>query len=459
MSALSRGVRNAFRNVLRTGSIVVILSLSIGLIIAMLAARQAVNDKIATVKSSVGTTVTISPAGFGGGQGGGEALTSDQLAEVTKVTNVGSVLTTLSDRLTTTNTNLVSAIEPGSLGNRQSNNSGVDFQAPPQDTNRSGSSSSTGSSSTVTRTFTMPVTATGVSDATLTSVYGGSTLTWSSGQAFDASKDANVAVIGTTLATKNSLTVGSTFTMYGTAITVVGIYDAGSTFANAEVFLPLTTLQRLSSQTSAVTSAVATVNSSDNLATATTAIKTIFGDKADITNSQTLADSTVKPLESVSSIALFSLIGAIVAGAVIILLTMVMIVRERRREIGVMKAIGSSNLGIVRQFIAEAVMLTAMALVVGLGIGVLAATPLTDALVTNSSSTTTTATTTRGFGGPGLRALGAASTQTVKNIQASVGMETLLLGLGAAFAIAVIGSAIPAFLISKVKPAEAMRNE
>lgn len=458
MSALSRGVRNAFRNVLRTGSIVVILSLSIGLIIAMLAARQAVNDKIASVKSSVGTTVTISPAGFGGGQGGGEALTSDQLSQVAKVTNVSSVLTTLSDRLTTSDSSLVSAIEPGSLGNRQSQNSGVDFQAPPQETNRSRSSSSSGSSSTVTRTFTMPVQVTGVSDATLTSVYGGSSLTWSSGQAFDARQDANVAVVGTTLATKNSLTVGSTFTAYSTTVTVVGIYDAGSTFANASAFMPLTTLQRLSSQTGAITSATATVNSSDNLATATTAIKTIFGDKADITNSQTVADNTVKPLQSVSSIALFSLIGAVVAGAVIILLTMVMIVRERRREIGVMKAIGSSNLGIVRQFIAEAVMLTAMALVVGLGIGIVASTPLTDALVTNSSSTTSTAT-TRGFGGPGMRGFGTTSSQTIKNIQASVGLQTLLLGLGAAFAIAVIGSAIPAFLISKVKPAEAMRNE
>ncbi len=453
MSALSRGVRNAFRNVLRTGSIVVILSLSIGLIIAMLAARQAVNDKIATVKSSVGTTVTISPAGFGGGQGGGEALTSDELAQVAKVTDVSSVLTTLNDRLTTTNTNLVSAIEPGSLGNRQSENSGVGFEAPPQEPNRSGSS---GSSSTFTRTFTLPVQVTGVSDASLASVYGGSTLTWTSGQAFDASKDADVAVVGTELATKNSLSVGSTFTAYGTPITVVGIYDAGSTFANATMFMPLSTLQRLSGQTGAVTSAIATVNSSDNLATATANIKTIFGDKADITNSQTLADSTVQPLQSVSSIALFSLIGAVVAGAVIILLTMVMIVRERRREIGVMKAIGSSNTGIVRQFIAESVMLTTMALVLGLGVGVLAATPLTDALVTNSSSSTTATTSPgRGF----RRDIAATSTQTIKNIQASVGVETLLLGLGAAFAIAVIGSAIPAFLISKVKPAEAMRNE
>ena len=169
----------------------------------------------------------------------------------------------------------------------------------------------------------------------------------------------------------------------------------------------------------------------------------------------------MKPLESVSSVALFSLIGAIAAGAVIILLTMVMIVRERRREIGVMKAIGSSNIGIVRQFIAESVTLTALALVLGLGIGIVAATPITDALVTNSNATTaTTTTSSRPTGGPGMmRDFGAASQQAVKNITASVGLQTLALGLGAAFLISILGSAVPAFLISKIKPAEAMRNE
>ena len=37
----------------------------------------------------------------------------------------------------------------------------------------------------------------------------------------------------------------------------------------------------------------------------------------------------------------------VVAGAIIIFLTMMMIVRERRREIGVLKAIGASNVNVV----------------------------------------------------------------------------------------------------------------
>lgn len=464
MNTVTRGIRNAFRNTIRTGSIVLILGLSIGLIVAMLAARQAVDDKITTIKTSVGNTITIQPAGYGGGQGGGEALTATQLASISSTEHVTSTLATLRDRLTTSNTNLVSSIEPGSLGQRSADNSGVGFQAPPSDSQRpdssSSSSDSSGSGTTVTRTFTMPLELTGISDASKASTYGGTTATWTSGSAFDASKDANVAVVGTALATKNSLTLGSTFTAYGTTITVVGIYDAGSTFANNGIFMPLSTVQRLSSQDSAITSITAYVDSSDNLSAATSALKTTLGTKADVTNSQDTADSTVQPLESVKTISLFSLIGAIAAGAIIILLTMMMIVRERRREIGVMKAIGSSNVKIMGQFIVESITLTALGLVLGLGIGIAASTPLTNALVSNSSSTSTT-TTTRGIGagGFGMRGIAASSQQTIKNIEASVGYQTLLLGLGASVLIAVIGSAVPSFLISKIKPAEAMRNE
>jgi len=455
MNTITRGVRNAFRNVTRTGSIVLILALSIGLIIAMLAARQAVSDKIETVKSSSGNTITISPAGARGFEGGGTALTVDQLTSVANVTNVTKVVNTLSDRLTTSDTSLESAIEPGALGERNANNSGVGFQPP---AGMDGDVSS-GSDSSTTRTFTMPVTVTGVSDTS--SIGGGSDITWQDGEAFDASSDEDVAVIGSAMATKNSLSVGSTFTAYsGTTIKVVGIYKTDDTFNNSGVYVPLKTLQRLSEQTDAITSSTVTVDSSDNLATATSDIKTTLGSSADVTNSQDVADATVKPLESVKQIALFSLIGAVIAGAVIILLTMLMIVRERRREIGVMKAIGSSNLKIMWQFIVESITLTAMALVIGTGIGIVAATPLTNALVDNSSTSTTT-TESRGMGGPGgaLRGFGQASASVVSNIQTSVGMATLLSGVGATLLIAVLGSAVPSFMISKIKPADAMRNE
>lgn len=456
MNIVSRGIRNAFRNTIRTGSIIAILALSIGLIIAMLAARQAVNDKIQTVKASSGNTITISPAGVRGFEGGGEALTTDELAKVSSADHVTKVVETLNDRLSTDDTSLVSSIEAGSLGRRNAESSG------------STSTASGESSSTMPQMpggdFMSRIEITGTND--VSSIRTSSTsLTWTSGEMFDSSSTEQVAVLGKAIAEKNSLSVGSTFTAYGTTFKVVGIYDAGNTFANNGVYIPLSTLQTLSDQAGSVTSAIATVDSSDNLASATTAIKSILGDKADITNSQDAADATAKPLESVATIALFSLIGALVAGAVIILLTMLMIVRERRREIGVMKAIGASNLSIMWQFVVESLTLTLAGLVVGALIGVAAATPLTNALVDNSTSTTSTTRNERGIGGPGgnfgsaVRNFREAGAATVENIQASVGSTTLLYGIGAALLIAILGSALPSLMISKVKPADAMRNE
>jgi putative ABC transport system permease protein len=213
VNVLTRGIRNAFRNNIRTFSIVLILGLSIGLTLAMLVARQAVTDKIDSVKSSIGNTITVSPAGARGFEGGGEPLTAAQMTQVESVDYVTAVTQTLSDRLTSDTSNLTSAIEAGTLGERRANDSGVSFQGPPES---SGFAVSDGSNSQVTRTFTPPVTVTGASDISQASVFGGDSVSYTSGQAFDASSEDNIAVVGTALAEKNGLSVGSTFTAYST---------------------------------------------------------------------------------------------------------------------------------------------------------------------------------------------------------------------------------------------------
>lgn len=457
MNVASRGVRNAFRNGTRTISIVLILGISVGLALAMLVARGAVQDKINSVKSSIGNTITVSAAGARGFEGGGNPLTGTQIASLKSIAHVTNIVSQVNDRLTTSNTNLQSAIDAGSLGQRFSNNSGVGFQAPPDFNRGTGSSGTTG---TFTRTFTPPVTVTGIDNLANTSVYGGSSVTYTSGKAFDPTSSQNVAVLGKDLAAKNNLSVGSTFTAYGTTITVVGIYDAGNTFANAGMLMPLATLQTLSGQTGAVNSATVTVDSLDNVTTVTKAIQAKLGSAADVVNEQETAQTAVAPLENVKTISLYSLIGALVAGAVIILLTMMMIVRERRREIGVMKAIGSSNAKTVAQFMIEAVTLTVLGLVVGVAFAFVTASPITNALVTNSASSSQTANTTGApRAGRSFRAFRENTATNIKNIQANVGTGVIGVGVLAALGIAVIGSAVPAYFISKVRPSEVMRAE
>jgi len=453
MNVYSRGVRNAFRNPIRTFSLVIILGLSIGLALAMLVAYQAVGQKIKSVQSSVGNTVSISPAGVRGFEGGGSALTQDQLAAVSKLSNVTSVDESLNDRLTTSNSNLVSAVEAGALGQRFSRNSGQTYTPPEPPSGSTGGNTPRGG----TTSFTPPVTLIGTTEPT--SLANGGTFTLKDGKVFDGSSSEYVAVVGSTLATKNNLTVGSTFTAYDTTITVVGIFDAGNSFSNNQVIMPLASVQKLSDQAGQITSASVNVNSVTNVDSVTAAVKSALGTNADVTNSSERAKETTEPLQNIQTISLYSLIGAIIAGSVIILLTMVMIVRERRREIGVLKAIGASNAKVMTQFTTEALTLTMLGAVIGVIIGFIGGNPITKMLVKSSASNTTNV--VAGPGGAGramVRGLGGVR-ENLTNIQGVVGWSTLVYGLLAALIIAFVGSAIASYFIAKVRPAEVMRAE
>jgi putative ABC transport system permease protein len=454
MNFFTRGIRNTFRNLIRTFSIVFILGLSIGLALIMLIAKSAVDQKITQVKSKIGNTISIRPAGINGFEGGGNLLTTQQLASVSKLPNVTSLTEILSDRLTSSDTNLQSSITAGSFGHRQAN---INFQSQ-GGSQGGGGFGGFGGGGFNPANFTPPVVVTGVNNSnSIASAISASSINLTSGNNIDASGSSDIAIVGSSLASKNNLKVGSTFTAYSTTFKVVGIYDGGNTFANSGLVMPLQTVQTLSQQANQVSSAIATINSVDNLDSATTAISNDLGSSADVVNSQTQSTQTIAPLQSVSKLSVICLIGAVISASIIILLTMVMIVRERRREIGVYKAIGASNATVMSQFASEAVGFTLLAAIVGIIIGVIGSNPITTLLVDNASNTSST--TPGGFGGGFGRRLLSGSQQNIRQIHAAVGWDILIYGLIVSLVIAIIGSVIASFLIAKIRPAEVMRVE
>lgn len=452
MNVVTRGIRNAFRNTIRTFSIVVILGLSIALALSMLIARQAVGSKIQSVKSSIGNTISVSPAGYNAMSDANNALTSSDLAKLKTISHVTSVAENLSGRLTTEGATAM--VGPG--GQSDSNattslKSAVNLNSV-NSKNGDGPRIMINGSSTLPSNFSLPVSILGTTDPQHPN---GNNVTIKSGAAIDGSKDTNQAMISTAMASKNNLKVGSTFTAYGETLTVAGIFDSGTQAGNDVVVVSLATLQRLSDQSGVVSSAKVTVDSADNLSAATTAVKNSLGSSADVQSAQEEAESTIKPLQNIQTISMYSLIGAVIAGSVIILLTMIMIVRERRREIGVVKAIGASNISIMTQFMVEAVTLTVLGSVIGIVAGVIAGNPITKLLVDNSTNSASSGMQAGGPGRMAFRGIG----HSVNNITATVGWDIILYGLAAAIVIAVIGSSVASFFIAKVRPAEVMRAE
>lgn len=455
MNAITRGVKNTFRNSIRTVGIIAILTVAIALSISMLVARDAVNTKISSVRATTGNTISVSPAGFFGFSGGGTALTTADIDKISSIAHVTSVRSAFTQRLTSTDTSLTAPTPSGTLGNQFGGGFG-------------GGGGGFGGGGT----FTPPVRVVGTNSpgtALVGGANGGGTEKLTAGTAFAANSSADVAVVGTNLASTNSLKVGSTFTAWGKTITVVGIYSAQSTFADSEVLMPLATVQTLSGNPHSIDSATVYVDSVDNVSAVQRQIKAQLGTAADVTNVQQQAEAQLAPLNSVKTITTYTLIGTVIGAGIILLLSMLMIVRERRREIGVLKALGAPNGSVIRQFIAEATTFTVLGSLFGFIAGILLANPITTTLVNNSSNSATTGGGRFGFGGGGFggggggggfhfggfRSFGNALT----SVHTSVGWSTLAFAFVIALLVAVIGSSVAVATIARVRPAEVLRSE
>lgn len=453
MNVISRGIRNAFRNVIRTFSVIVILGLSMGLSLVMLIANQAVSNKIDSVKESIGNTITIRPAGFSGSGDAENALTTEQLSEVRDIEHITTLAEGLNGRLKTIGSAAApGADNPDAQTQGGGGTTGETSLVSPVELNKGGEGGGIVlNSDNIPEDFKPPISVWGTTDPTGTIAELNIDITLTSGESIDGTQDSDKALISEAMAAKNNLQVGSTFTAYDTTLTVAGLFTTETKSGDNFVVVSLPTLQRLTDSANAVTSASARVDSVTNIDTTTENVKEMLGASADVTNSKKTIEDAIQPLLSIQNISLYSLVGAVIAAGVIILLTMIMIVRERKREIGVVKAIGFSNARIVTQFMAEALTFTIIGAIAGLVIGIVGGNPVTQALVDNSANSTNDA-------GPG-RFTANNTIPGITNIQAAVGWEVILFGLGAAVLIAIIGSALASYFIAKVRPAEVLRSE
>jgi putative ABC transport system permease protein len=470
MSILGRGVRNACRNATRTISIVLILGLAIGLALVMLIAHRAVGEKASTALSSVGNTVTIGPPGYSAGGQLGTFLTPAELAPIARLHGVSGINESFNGAAEASNPPPESATGTGSngptvskLGGSKATSTGSGGSAGPI---KQGSTSlkypgtlafATAGLACEPQPCTPPISYftiyfSGSTEPTAAVNIGASTFQIVSGHAISGTSSADDAMISTEMAEKNGLKVDSTFSAYGKTLAVAAIFESNTQQGNDTVITSLPVLDRLESDPGLVFNAVVTVNSLNELPKVTSQIEQLLGPRASVVSYLADAERAVSDLDSVKSIALDSLVGGVGAAIVILFLVMLLIVRERKREIGVLKAIGASNRRIMAQFATEAVTFTLLGLIVGLVVGIIAASPVTSSLVSHSGASSNT-------GARGLFGAGNPVLTNLTDINANVGWPVILEGLAAAVVVAVLASAAAAWMIARIRPAEVLRSE
>ena len=96
-------------------------------------------------------------------------------------------------------------------------------------------------------------------------------------------------------------------------------------------------------------------------------------------------ESVAGPVESLNNLALTFLIIVLVLGAVIMILMSVIAIRERKYEIGVLRAMGMRKNKVALGLWVEIIVITCICFVLGMGLGTVLSQPVSDAIMTGQA--------------------------------------------------------------------------
>lgn len=411
----------------RTGLLILVTSAILIFVLAGLTIKNAANSAVESAKSKAGATVTLSvnreammkafkpdsenssdsSEASGDSSDDSSAVTSVDLATAKSIAEKDDVASYLFTTTTTaTAGDGISAISTSSSSDDTSNSASTDSNQPDR-----GDMMTSGD-------FTI----TGVNSTDYVADFTSGTSEIKKGVGITSDTADNSAVISSDLADENDLSVGDTFTVSTTVddtetsytLTVVGIYDNSSTATTAQmmsnasnpqnnIYTNLTTANTMKGETDTLDSAVYTLSNPKNMDAFVKEIKSdIDTDSYSVTSSDEIYEQMLSPLNNISSIAQNIVILVAVAGAVILTLIVILSIRERRYEIGVLMSLGENRLKIIGQFFTELLMVTVVSLVIASFAGNFVGNALGNQLLSSSTSTEqTTQNAGPGAGGPG----------------------------------------------------------
>lgn len=169
------------------------------------------------------------------------------------------------------------------------------------------------------------------------------------------------------------------------------------------IYTNLTTADTMKGETDTLDSAVYTLSNPEDMDDFVDEVESeIDTDSYSVTSSDEIYEQMLSPLNNISSIAQNIVILVAIAGAVILTLIVILSIRERRYEIGVLMSLGENRIKIIGQFFMELFMVTVVSLIIASFAGNFVGNALGNQLLSSSTSTEqTTQTSGQNGGGPG----------------------------------------------------------
>jgi ABC-type antimicrobial peptide transport system permease subunit len=290
--------------------------------------------------------------------------------------------------------------------------------------------------------------------------------------------DRGVVVLDEGAAENLSASVGDTVTILGRDFRVIGIEGLDLPWGTHGATMSLADAQAITNNTGRAWAYKIFVDSIDNVNTVEARIRSldpkleVSAGLSQLNTAKTLQDQTTpltqaaqNNLNQIQTTGLIEISIAVIADVAIILFIMLYTVRERTKEIGALKAMGASNAKILGQFMLEGVLLSLIAAVIAIVIGVFVLPTLASVLLPMPVQTGVGISLSPN-GTISLRPGGASFGKTPvlpghesNVIAAAITPEIMLLGLGAAVLLGALGSLYPALKAARTHPAEAMRYE